>query len=227
MAGHLNSVKALAERVPAKNLIRPETMQSEDTIEGALGQHALEYAQHSALWEFFASFDRWEEFALQYMNAAHSHRDRLAERQYKNETKAALEEFMQRAKSMVLGDEGLNAVLDDVGKGDDKETHVALGRIRDLYVPEIVLRMHEVFVWGGENLDAAYPSPETRKLIICRYLEEAFDLAAAVADSGAKLYECFRATNQLEDYLTKLKELSIISLKPENLGTGIGTGLTT
>jgi Nuclear pore protein 84 / 107 len=227
VAGHLNSVKALAERVPAKNLIHPETMQSEDTIEGTLGQHALEYAQHSALWEFFASFDRWEEFALQYMNAAHSHRDRLAERQYKNETKAALEEFMQRAKSMVLGDDGLNAVLDDVGKGDDKETHVALGRIRDLYVPEIVLRMHEVFVWGGENLDAAYPSLETRKLIICRYLEEAFDLAAAVADSGAKLYECFRATNQLEDYLTKLKELSIISLKPENLGTGIGTGLTT
>ena len=63
--------------------------------------------------------------------------------------------------------------------------------------------------------------------MVPRYLEEAFDLAAAVADSGAKLHDCFRATNQLEDYLTKLKELSIISLKPENLGTGIGTGLTT
>lgn len=60
----------------------------------------------------------------------------------------------------------------------------------------------------------------------CSYLDDCFDLSAAVADSGAKLYECFRATNQLEDYLAKIKDLAILSLKPDNLGTGIGTGLT-
>jgi hypothetical protein len=58
-------------------------------------------------------------------------------------------------------------------------------------------------------------------------LDDAFDLAAAVADSGAKLYDSFRATNQLEDYLGKIRELGIQSLSPDNLGTGIGTGLTT
>jgi Nuclear pore protein 84 / 107 len=58
-------------------------------------------------------------------------------------------------------------------------------------------------------------------------LDDAFDLAAAVADSGAKLYDTFRATNQLEDYLGKVRELAIQSLSPDNLGTGIGTGLTT
>jgi len=50
-------------------------------------------------------------------------------------------------------------------------------------------------------------------------------LAAAVADSEAKLYDAFRATNQLEDYLGKIKELGVKSLAPENMGTGIGTGL--
>ena len=60
-----------------------------------------------------------------------------------------------------------------------------------------------------------------------RYLDDCFDLCSAVADSGAKLYDSFRATNQLEDYLGKIKDLSILSLKPDNLGTGIGTGLTT
>ena len=58
------------------------------------------------------------------------------------------------------------------------------------------------------------------------YLDDCFDLSAAVADSGTKLYNSFRATNQLEDYLGKIKELSILSLKQDNLGTGIGTGLT-
>jgi len=110
---------------------------------------------------------------------------------------------------MVLGDEGLNAVLDDVMRVEDPESYVTLAKIRDLYVPEIILRMHEVWVWGGENIDPLY-------------LDDAFDLAAAVADVGSKLYECFRATNQLEDYLGKIKELSILSLKQDNLGTGIG-----
>jgi Nuclear pore protein 84 / 107 len=59
-----------------------------------------------------------------------------------------------------------------------------------------------------------------------RYLDDCFDLAASVADSGAKLFESFRATNQLADYLAKIKDLSILSLKPDNLGTGIGTGLS-
>lgn len=58
------------------------------------------------------------------------------------------------------------------------------------------------------------------------YLDDCFDVTAVVADSGAKLYDSFRATNQLEDYLGKIKELSILSLKQDNLGTGIGTGLT-
>jgi Nuclear pore protein 84 / 107 len=57
-------------------------------------------------------------------------------------------------------------------------------------------------------------------------LDECFDLSAAVADSGAKLYDSFRATNQLEDYLGKIKDLSILSLKEDNLGTGIGIVLS-
>jgi len=59
----------------------------------------------------------------------------------------------------------------------------------------------------------------------CSYLDDCFNLAAAVADSEAKLYDAFRATNQLEDYLGKIKELGVKSLAPENMGTGIGTGL--
>jgi len=152
VAGHLNAAKALAERVPCQHLIRPEQIHDE-TLEGALGQHALEYAQHSALWELFASFDRWEEFALQYMNAHESRRDRLAEKQHKNEAKAALGDFINRAKAMVLGDEGLNSVLDDTVRSDDPDSYAVLSRIRDLYVPEIILRMHEVFIWGGDNID--------------------------------------------------------------------------
>jgi hypothetical protein len=159
VAGHLNSVKALAERVPYSDLIRPEQIQSDDGIDGVLGQHALEYAQHSALCEVFASFDRWEEFALQYMNAHHhSRRDRLAEKQTKNEAKSALGDFISRAKEMVLSDGGLNIVLDDVVRVEDPDSYVTLSRIRDLYVPEIILRMHEVFLWGGENIDVSYAS---------------------------------------------------------------------
>jgi Nuclear pore protein 84 / 107 len=223
VAGHLNAVKALAERVPCNHLIRPEQLHSEDGIEGILGQNALEYAQHSALWELFGSFDRWEEFALQYMNAHHSRTDRLAEKQFKNETKSALGDFITRAKAMVLGDEGLNSVLDDVVRVEDPESYLILARIRDLYVPEIMLRMHEMFLWGGENLDPAYLLCQTTNK---RYFDDGFDLAAAVADSGSKLHDCFKATNQLEDYLGKIKELSILSIRPENLGTGIGTGLS-
>jgi hypothetical protein len=155
VAGHLNSVKALAERVPCNHLLRPERIQSDDDIDNELGQHALEYAQHSALWELFASFDRWEEFALQYMNAHHSRRDRLVEKQTENEAKTALAEFITRAKAMVLSDEGLNAVLDDIVRMEDPESYVTLAKIRDLYVPEIILRMHEVFLWGGENIDTS------------------------------------------------------------------------
>jgi hypothetical protein len=139
-------------------LIRPD--QIHDGIEDVLGQHALEYAQHSALWELFASFDRWEEFALQYMNAHQTRRDRLAEKQFKNEAKSALGEFTLRAKAMVLGDDGLNAVLDDIVKIEDPEAYSTLARIRDLYVPEIILRMHEVYLWGAENIDSWYMSLE-------------------------------------------------------------------
>jgi len=96
---------------------------------------------------------------------------------------------------------------------DDHESYSTLSRIRDLYVPEIVLRMHELYMWGAEEIDASY-------------LDECFDLAAAVADSNTKLYNCFRATNQLEDYVGKIKDLSILSLRKDNLGTGIGTGLS-
>lgn len=154
VAGHLNSVKALAERVSCKDIIRPEDLQSDDGMDGVLGQHALEYAQHSALWELFASFDRWEEVALQYMNAHQSRRDRLAEKQSKNDASAALNEFVSRAKAMVLSDERLNSVLDDSVGTDDPDSRLMLSRIRDLYVPEIILRMHEVYLWGGENIDA-------------------------------------------------------------------------
>jgi len=91
------------------------------------------------------------------MNAhQHSRRDRLAEKQSKNEAKSALGDFITRARAMVLSDEGLNAVLDDVVRAEDPESYVTLSRIRDLYVPEIILRMHEVFLWGGENIDASY-----------------------------------------------------------------------
>lgn len=87
--------------------------------------------------------------------------------------------------------------------------------------------MHEVFLWGGENIDPTYfRFPRMEVLMEIRYLDECFDLSSAVADSGAKLYDSFRATNQMEDYLGKIKDLSILSLKPDNLGTGIGTGLT-
>lgn len=226
MAGHLNAVKALAERVPCSHLIRPDELNPDDeNIEGELGQRALEYAQHSALWELFASFDRWEEFALQYMSAHYTRRDRLAEKQFKNDAKAALNDFITRAKTMVLSDDGLNACLDDVVRLEDPETFLTLSRIRDLYVPEIILRMHEVFLWGGENIDPTY-FVSLREFANDRYLDDCFDLSSAVADSGAKLYDSFRATNQLEDYLGKIKDLSILSLKPDNLGTGIGTGLT-
>jgi Nuclear pore protein 84 / 107 len=151
-------VKALAERVPCDHLIRPDQMQSDEDVDNELAQHALEYALHSALWELFASFDRWEEIALQYMNAHQSRHDRLAEKQSKNEAKTALMDFITRAKTMVLSDEGLNAVLDDIVRVEDPESYVTLSRIRDLYVPEIILRMHEVFVWGGENIDPSYLS---------------------------------------------------------------------
>ena len=225
MAGHLNAVKALAERVPCTHLIRPDEIRSDDGMDTLLGQHALEYAQHSNLWELFSSFDRWEDFALQYMTAHTARRDRLAEKQFKNEAKSALNDFITRAKAMVLSDEGLNSVLDEIVKQEDPDTYGTLARIRDLYVPEIVLRMHEVFVWGGENIDVWYVS-DLRKGCNGSYLDDAFDLAAAVADSGAKLYDSFRATNQLEDYMGKIKDLSILSLAPDNLGTGIGTGLS-
>lgn len=158
MAGHLNAVKALAERVPCTHLIRPDEIRSDDGMDTTLGQHALEYAQHSNLWELFSSFDRWEQFALQYMTAHTVRHDRLAEKQFKNEAKSALNDFITRAKAMVLSDEGLNSVLDEIVKQEDPEAYATLTRIRDLYVPEIVLRMHEVFVWGGENIDAWYHS---------------------------------------------------------------------
>jgi hypothetical protein len=159
VAGHLNAVKALAERVPCSQLLRPDDIHSDDGVEGDLGKNALEYVQHSALWELFASYDRWEEFALQYMSAHRSRRDRLAEKQFKNEAKTALNDFISRAKAMVLSDDGLNAMLDYVFRAEDPESYVVLCRIRDLYVPEIILRMHEVFLWGGEHIDSMY-SPE-------------------------------------------------------------------
>jgi Nuclear pore protein 84 / 107 len=159
VAGHLNAVKALAERVPCSHLIRPDEIHSDDGMDNALGQHALEYAQHSALWELFASFDRWEEFASQYMNAHHAHRDRLAEKQFKNETKSALGDFVTRGREMVLGEEGLNSALDDIMRTEDPESYSTVARIRDLYAPEIVLRMHEIFMWGGEHLDPRYFIP--------------------------------------------------------------------
>lgn len=205
MAGHLNSAKALAERLPCNHLIRPEQIDANEI----LGQHALEYAQHSALWELFSSYDNWTSIALQCINAHAVRRDRLAEKQSKNDVRTGIATFISRARAMVLGDEGLNAVLDDVVRVEDPVGYVTLARIRDLYVPEIILRMHEVFVWSGENIDPLY-------------LDGAFDLAAAVADSGARLFECFRSTNQLEDYVGKIKELSILSLKQDNVGTGIG-----
>jgi Nuclear pore protein 84 / 107 len=167
VAGHLNAVKALAERVLCSHLIRPDELNPDDeNIEGELGQRALEYAQHSALWELFASFDRWEEFALQYMNAHYTRRDRLAEKQFKNDAKAALSDFMTRAKTMVLSDDGLNSCLDDVVRLEDPETYLTLSRIRDLYVPEIILRMHEVFLWGGENIDPTYFGFHVREVLM-------------------------------------------------------------
>ena len=90
------------------------------------------------------------------MTAHTIRRDRLAEKQFKNEAKSALNDFITRAKAMVLSDEGLNSVLDEIVKLEDPDAYSTLTRIRDLYVPEIVLRMHEVFVWGGENIDAWY-----------------------------------------------------------------------
>jgi Nuclear pore protein 84 / 107 len=193
--------------LPCNHLLRPQQI---DTNE-LLTQHALEYAQHTALWELFASYDHWTSIALQYINAHTNRRDRLAEKQSKTDVRTAITQFISRARVMVLGDEGLNAVLDDVVRVEDPEAYATLARIRDLYVPEIILRMNEVFVWGGENIDSLY-------------LDDAFDLAAAVADVGTKLYECFRVTNQLEDYLGKIREFSILSLKQDNLGTGIGAG---
>ena len=166
VAGNLNSVKALAERVPCTHLIRPDELHSDDGMDTALGQHALEYAQHSNLWQLFASFDRWEQIALQYMTAHTTRRDRLAEKQFKNETKSALNDFITRAKAMVLSDEGLNSVLDEIVKHEDPEAYATLARIRDLYVPEIVLRMHEVFMWGGENIDAWYCTLFQRELTL-------------------------------------------------------------
>jgi hypothetical protein len=200
-------VKSLAERIPCNDLIRTDQIEQNEN----LNQHALEYAQHSALWELFSSYDAWTALGLQYLNA-HSHRrDRLSEKQSKTDLRTAITTFVSRAREMVLGDEGLSAVLDDVLREEDREAYLTLVRIRDLYVPEIVLRMHEVWVWGGENVDVLY-------------LDDAFDLVSTVADEGGKLYECFRATGQLEDYLGKVQELGILSLKQDHLGTGIGPG---
>jgi Nuclear pore protein 84 / 107 len=155
VAGHLNSVKALAERVPCSQFIRPD-QHSDHALNGSLGQNALEYAQHSALWQLFAAFDRWEEYAVKYMNTYTSRKDKLAEKQHKNEVRTALGEFIDRAKAMVLSDEGLSAVLDETLREEEPEVYAVLARIRDLYVPEIILRMHEVFIWGGDHLDARY-----------------------------------------------------------------------
>jgi len=225
VAGHLNSVKALAERVPCSHLIRPEQLSSpEPSLEGELGQNALEYAQHSLLWELFAAFDRWEDYALKYTKTHQLRRDKLAEKQHKNEVKVAMGEFITRAKTMVLSDEGLSSVLDDTLRSEDPDSYSVLARIRDLYIPEIILRMHEVFMWGADNLDARYPL-RCCYVANASHLDDCFDLAAAVSDSEIKLYDSFRATNQLEDYLGKIKEMSIRSLAPNNLGTGIGAGL--
>jgi hypothetical protein len=107
---------------PSRTIVRLRTQSRRRT-----GTKCLEYAQHSALWELFASFDRWEDYALKYMNTHTSRRDKLAEKQQKNEVRAALGEFIARAKTMVLSDEGLSAVLDETLRTEDPESVCCIG----------------------------------------------------------------------------------------------------
>lgn len=82
----------------------------------------------------------------------------------------------------------------------DSRAHRILTVIRNLYIPEIAIRLHKLYALIGS-------------------VNNCLDLSTMIADDDLMLYECFQESGRLEEYLEFIREAALETykqLRPKN-----------
>lgn len=74
-----------------------------------------------------------------------------------------------------------------------------LQRIRQIFVPYLVLRLHQMLVQYSDRTP--------------RFLQDALEMASLVAAEDWRVYDEFVAAGSLERYLERMREASMLALK--------------
>ncbi|KAI5120989.1 hypothetical protein M0805_000450 [Coniferiporia weirii] len=160
------------------------------------GMHSTEFVHYL---QFFAIWDLFERISEVQLDEA-SRTTKGAKESWLNGYKILLDETREKIVELLTTEWLVNEEEVSRGKSHDQR-RITLVRIRQIYIPELVIRLHALLVGSGDRLT--------------ENLRHALDLTNIVADSRYGLYEDFlsEGATRLHDYLRAVRQAVLRSLE--------------
>ncbi|THH10924.1 hypothetical protein EW145_g992 [Phellinidium pouzarii] len=187
--GKVQAARALLTLLPAQLKLVPVEV-------GFMRTHSAEYVHYLQFFTIWESFDRIAEAQLDESSCT----TKGAKESWLNGYKALLDDTRGKILDLLTTEWLVNEEEVMRTKRQDQR-HITLVRIRRIYIPELIIRLHALLVGSGDRL------PEN--------LKHALNLANIVADSRYGLYEDFLDDDatRLHDYLRAVRQAVLKGLE--------------
>ncbi|KAK6529291.1 Nucleoporin nup84 [Arthrobotrys megalospora] len=191
LTGRLDAARALSERIPSSFIVSGEEEDHDDLSEETQ-KIASVYIEYEFLIEGLDALDEWSKL-LAAGTAAKREGGSAAVRRgkLKDELQAAYETAESKLGLLV------NSWLVQCQHHADAEQ---VKHIRNTYVPDITIALHNVHVAAGHHLNKSYYS-------------KCLDLAVLVAKPSSGVAETFVATGRMAKYVDELANVSLMCLQ--------------
>lgn len=196
LMGRVNTTKILTERMPSSKLASPDHLE-EISDENDLSE-AIEYLNHTTICEIFDRCATWETLFSAKPVSVCGVVDSMAISEWEANLAQVLESVAVAINSIIDGDR-LHPDSLNIPRANYPERYDQLLRIRDVYLSELVIRLHTVY--------------HKSHIINERYLEACMELVSVVASEDKSVYNALRKTNRLKEYMGLVKDASLSMLK--------------
>ncbi|EGX49966.1 hypothetical protein AOL_s00076g607 [Orbilia oligospora ATCC 24927] len=191
LTGRLDAARALAERIPSSYIVSSEDEENDDLRDEYQG-FASVYIEYEFLIEGLDALDEWSRLlAAGTATKREGGIAALRRGKFKDELQIAYENAESKLGVLV------NSWLVQSQHHSDAEQ---VKHIRNTYVPDITIALHNIHLAAGLNLNKSYYS-------------KCLDLAVLVAKPSSGVAETFIATGRMAKYVDELANVSLLCLQ--------------
>ncbi|KTW26982.1 hypothetical protein T552_02473 [Pneumocystis carinii B80] len=202
LKGKLNAAQALNLRLSSSILITKDMVKNDDSPgNDKKFRHAVEYLGYSSLCTGYMRYENWKNIMSNSQNESKNRSDFSGKRQWKLDLQKAVEECVSTFHEFIQGN-WLHPDTLFTSETEDPIIYNELVKIRNIYIPDIVCLLHNVYY----ETHTFFP----RNLLSC------LELCSIVADHDKKIYLSFLSCQRMPQYLKLVRSASIAILASHN-----------